>query len=47
MYIPWKKLFSRLTILLAVEICLSLLGSDDLADYSEFIFEKNGIVNLG
>ena len=44
MNILWPKLLSRLTVLLAAEICFSLLGIDDLADYSEFIFEKNGVV---
>ena len=31
----------RIFIWLVAEICLSSLGIDDLADYSEFIFEKN------
>ena len=33
----WQKLFIKLTIWLAAEILLNLLGLDDLADYSEFL----------
>ena len=43
MHIFWNKLLSRLTVLLAAEIYLSFVGIDDLADYSEFIFEKKGL----
>ncbi|MEO0433085.1 MAG: hypothetical protein AAF151_15475 [Cyanobacteria bacterium J06656_5] len=31
----------RAVIWLVAEICLSSLGIDDLADYSEFLFEKS------
>ncbi len=47
MHFKWTKLLARITVWLAAEICLSFLGLDDLADYSEFIFEKNVIVHLG
>ncbi|MEW6497955.1 MAG: hypothetical protein AB1589_36465 [Cyanobacteriota bacterium] len=36
----WKKLCVKATIWLATEIVLNLLGLDNLADYSEFLFEK-------
>lgn len=31
----------RVFVWLTAEIVLSVLGIDDLADYSEFVFEKN------
>ena len=40
----WKILLLKATVWLVAEISLSFLGLDDLADYSEFIFEKNVIV---
>lgn len=36
----WKKLFIKVTAWLAAEIILNLLGLDNLADYSEFIYEQ-------
>ncbi len=41
MKLKWKKLLTRMTLWLLVEVSLNLLGLDDLADYSEFIFERN------
>ena len=40
MKVRWKKLLVTTTLWLATEIGFNLLGIDDLADYSEFIFEK-------
>ncbi len=39
MKLEWKKILLKTTIWLAVEIMLNLLGLDNLADYSEFIYE--------
>lgn len=36
----WKNRWVKVTIWLAIEIILNLLGLDNLADYSEFIFEQ-------
>lgn len=36
----WKKLFVTATLWLIAEIWFNFLGIDNLADYSEFIFEK-------
>ncbi len=41
MQVRWKKLLSKIAIWLMAEILLNLLGLDNLADYSEFVFEKN------
>ncbi|MGK7942367.1 MAG: hypothetical protein AB4062_19850 [Crocosphaera sp.] len=39
--ITYKKVITRLFIWLLFEIFLTCLGLDDLADYGEFIFERN------
>ncbi len=44
MNIRWRILILKTTIWLVTEIFLNFLGLDNLADYSEFIFEKNVIV---
>lgn len=36
----WKTIWVKATIWLIAEIVLNLLGLDNLADYSEFLFEK-------
>ncbi|VEP14943.1 conserved membrane hypothetical protein [Hyella patelloides LEGE 07179] len=41
MGVKWKKLISRIAFWLIAEIILNLLGLDNLADYSEFVFEKD------
>lgn len=40
MNVRWRKLFVKISFWLASEIVLNFLGIDDLADYSEFIFEN-------
>ncbi len=42
---PMQKLFFKLMFWLVLEIILNLIGLDDIADYSEFIFSY-GSVNL-
>lgn len=41
MQFKWKKLLVRTLMWLAVEIYLSLLGLDTLADYGEFILVRD------
>ncbi|MFP4411967.1 hypothetical protein [Coleofasciculus sp.] len=41
----WKKAFFKVTTWVLSEIVLNLLGLDDLADYSEFIFDPEVIVS--
>lgn len=36
----WKRLMLEITVWLVAEIVLNLLGLDNLADYSEFIFQS-------
>lgn len=40
----YQKVFTRTLVWVTAEIILTLLGIDDLADYSEFIFERNAVV---
>ncbi|MEC4894015.1 MAG: hypothetical protein SAL07_24835 [Oscillatoria sp. PMC 1051.18] len=47
MTLPEKKLLAKIIIWIVAEILLNLLGMDDLADYSEYIFEKEVIVLNG
>ncbi|MEM8614106.1 MAG: hypothetical protein AAGF93_18935 [Cyanobacteria bacterium P01_H01_bin.105] len=37
----WRFAVCKFFVWLTAEIVLSMLGIDDLADYSEFVFEKN------
>ena len=37
----WKQFLFRTILFLTAEIYLTPLGLDDLADYSEYIFERN------
>lgn len=37
----WKKGLVRSLVWVAAEIFLNYLGVDDLADYSEFVFERH------
>jgi hypothetical protein len=41
MQVRWKKLFVQSIIWVAAEVLLTVAGLDDLADYSEFVFEKH------
>jgi hypothetical protein len=41
MNIQWKKLLLTTTIWFVTEIILNLLGLDNLADYSEFVFGRD------
>ncbi|MDJ0708096.1 MAG: hypothetical protein QNJ46_32890 [Leptolyngbyaceae cyanobacterium MO_188.B28] len=37
----WKKGLIRTVVWVTAEILLNCVGGDDLADYSEFIFERH------
>lgn len=36
----WRKLLLKTFVWLITELLLNLIGIDDLADYSEFLFEN-------
>ena len=42
----WLKIIAKLTFWLVAEIVLNCMGIDDLADYSEFVFDKKLIAHL-
>ena len=42
----WLKMIAKLTFWLVAEIVLNFMGIDDLADYSEFVFDKKFIAHL-
>ena len=42
----WARIITKAIFWLATEIVLGCIGLDDLADYGEFVFEKNLIVTL-
>jgi hypothetical protein len=44
MKVEWKKVLVKTTVWLAGEIVLNLVGLDNLADYSEFIYEHDTAV---
>jgi hypothetical protein len=44
MKVRWQQLLFTATFWLATEICFNFLGIDEIADYSEFIFDRQVIV---
>ena len=46
MKIRWKSLVIRSTLWIATEVLLTVVGLDDLADYSEFVFEKHASISI-
>ncbi|MCG8364205.1 MAG: hypothetical protein MJA27_12855 [Pseudanabaenales cyanobacterium] len=40
MKVHWKTFFIRVSVWLAAEVLLNVIGIDDLADYSEYHFEQ-------
>ena len=44
MRVRWKKLLAKTLVWVVAEVLLTLLGLDNLADYSEFIFTRNIVV---
>lgn len=41
MDVKWKKLVLRVGVWLTLELFFNSVGLDTIADYSEFIFERN------
>ncbi|MDJ0577742.1 MAG: hypothetical protein QNJ65_21605 [Xenococcaceae cyanobacterium MO_234.B1] len=46
MKIQWKKLWGKIIFWLGAEIVLTLIGLDDLADYSEFIGQQKEVASI-
>ncbi|MEM7795739.1 MAG: hypothetical protein AAF579_14965 [Cyanobacteria bacterium P01_C01_bin.118] len=39
----WKVTLGRVLVWFMAELILSMLGMDDLADYSEFLLERSSV----
>lgn len=46
MKMQWQRIWAKATFWLLTEIILNLLGLDNLADYSEFLFEQEVAIAL-
>ncbi|MDJ0702970.1 MAG: hypothetical protein QNJ46_06775 [Leptolyngbyaceae cyanobacterium MO_188.B28] len=47
MQVKWRELLLKTSIWITAEIMLSLIGLDNLADYSEFIFQNRVMPHIG
>ena len=46
MKVKWQKLLLKTSFWLTAEVVLSLIGLDNLADYSEYIFQNRALNHL-
>ena len=46
MKIQWQKLWFKTILWLGVEILLTLMGFDDLADYNEFLGQQKEMASI-
>ena len=46
MKVKWSELFIKIVVWLSAEIVLTALGLDDLADYSEFVFQYRALIQI-
>ncbi len=44
MMVLWRKLYIKAILWLCVEVLLTLMGLDDLADYSEFLHRQREVI---
>ena len=42
----WSQLLLKVTVWLSTEIFLTVIGLDNLADYSEFVFQDRVLVQI-
>jgi hypothetical protein len=47
MQVKWKKLLLNLIVWATTELFLNFLGIDSLANYGEFVFERESVILLG
>ncbi|WP_181256635.1 hypothetical protein [Merismopedia glauca] len=45
--IQWQKILVKISLWLVTELVLNFVGLDNLADYSEFVFERDIILLIG
>ncbi len=46
MKIQWQKLWVKIILWLGAEILLTLIGLDNLADYSEFLCQQKEVASI-
>ena len=46
MQVRWKKLFLKTSVWLTAEIILTVVGLDNLADYSEFVLQNQTMTQV-
>ncbi len=46
MKVQWQKLWFKTILWLGAEILLTLMGLDDLADYSEFLYQQKQVASM-
>ena len=46
MEVKWSKLVLKIVVWLSAEIFLTALGLDNMADYSEFVFQSRALVQI-
>ena len=46
MKVKWSKLVLKILVWLSTEIFLTALGLDNMADYSEFVFQYRALVQI-
>ena len=46
MKLKWSKLVLKIVVWLSAEIYLTATGLDNLADYSEFVFQYRALVQI-
>lgn len=46
MRVRWKKLFVKTSVWVTAEIVLTVVGLDNLADYSEFVMQSQQLTQV-
>jgi hypothetical protein len=44
MKVEWKKMVVKVTVWVVAEIILNLIGLDNLANYTEFVYEQDMVI---
>ncbi len=44
MKVQWQKMVVKITVWVVAEIILNLIGLDNLANYTEFVYEQDMVI---
>jgi hypothetical protein len=47
MNVKWRKLILKASLWVSLEVVFNCIGIDHIADYSEYLLERNKMVLLG